>query len=399
MSTIEHTESCAIGKIPLGRRISEILDERGKAHNVPAFSKRVGISESTLYRILSGKRTIKPSELAIISKHLKISIERIKQEDTYPLLLELRNLVIEKKNMIRAKDIAQSLLSNAVGYTERFEILNYLGKIHYHLKHYMDSHKAWVEALPHAERIVDVFQDMEPLKKITGNLISSFTKIKDYSGMAVFLQKVHSSFHDSVYNLEHEFMGTLCLSYAITAYNLGDKMMVQQKLEKSLEYYIYTGDTVLIGKGQHNIAYHNFLEGKFHQSKSLFEKDLQTLDYLLEPKLIARKDYIKVLLKLNERALAFRLIEDSLVEVEKIQAPQLKAKLLLLRAVAKNDLKSAEGVLLVEDAGDEQIRLAFKFIMDYYSQINDDKALMKYYKIAGEYLNKSAIFDWEGFIR
>ena len=71
------------------RRIKEILHEKGGAYSVPAFSKRVGMSDSTFYRCLNGDRYFKPSEIERIAEGLNISVARLKREDTQKKYLQM----------------------------------------------------------------------------------------------------------------------------------------------------------------------------------------------------------------------------------------------------------------------------------------------------------------------
>jgi tetratricopeptide (TPR) repeat protein len=202
-----------------------------------------------------------------------------------------------------------------------------------------------------------------------------------------------------VYESDPEYAGTLCLSFAITANHVGDLEQVKEKLEQSLFYYRKTDSEVLIGKGIHNIAYHEFLIGNFFAAKDHFKEAIAILEHHGEARLISVKDYIKVLIKLNERQTAISLALQSLEESRSLNLPQLEAKFLILLAVLKNDCYYAEEVLNAQHVGDELIGIALKFLMDYCSRVDDSVGLMKYYKMAGELLNKSAIFDWEGFVK
>ncbi|MFN7140878.1 MAG: hypothetical protein ACK4UN_16200, partial [Limisphaerales bacterium] len=210
-----------------------------------------------------GERYIKPSELETMAKALKLSVDRIKQEDTKKQDSELQHLIDTKMMNGRAVELAQELVQTAIGYTEKFAILNRLGAVYYYRKQYKKSRETWLEALSHAQRIAENYQEMEPLCKVTSNLISAYNALKDYAGLARLLDQMEPE----LYEFDPEYAGTLCLSFAITAYNVGNLELVREKLGQSLSYYRKTESSVLIGKGIHNIAYHEYLIGNHFVAK------------------------------------------------------------------------------------------------------------------------------------
>lgn len=382
-----------IEALNLGRRIGEILEEKNISPY--AFSQKIGMGKDTLYSCIRGERYIKPSELETMAKVLKLTIERVKREDSKKRENELQHLIDTKAANGKAVNLALDLLQNAIGWTEKFAILNRLGAAYYYQKQYKKSRDTWLEALSYAQRIAARYQESEPLFKVTSNLISAYNASKNYAGLINLLDELEPELFES----DPEYAGTLCLSFAIAAYNVGNLEIVRAKLEQSLSYYQKTGRSILIGKGIHNIAYHEYLIGNNFSANEYFKQAIAVLEQDAEARLVSVKDYIKVLIKLNEKKEAISLAVSALEEIRALNLVQLEGKFLMLLAVLKNDTQYAEAVLELEQAGVEQKRLALKFLMDYCSRVDDSVGLMKYYKIAGEYLNKSALFDWEGFIK
>jgi hypothetical protein len=84
-----------VDELPLGRRIAEILADKGI---LPLeFSRRLGWGKDLVYECLDGKRYIKPSELEQIAEKLGLTISRIKQADSKDKAIELRFLVKTQK--------------------------------------------------------------------------------------------------------------------------------------------------------------------------------------------------------------------------------------------------------------------------------------------------------------
>ncbi|MGZ4164398.1 MAG: helix-turn-helix domain-containing protein, partial [Tumebacillaceae bacterium] len=67
--------------IPLGRRINEIMLEKGSAYTISAMAKRLEINRETLRLMLKGEREIYTFELEKIAKDLHVTVERILQSD------------------------------------------------------------------------------------------------------------------------------------------------------------------------------------------------------------------------------------------------------------------------------------------------------------------------------
>lgn len=111
--------------IPLGRRIAEIMKEKGSAYSLQAMGKRIGLSRETLRLMLHGGREIYDFELKKICSDLKMSVERIKQQDTWLMHSELQQLLKhEGRDPKRALEIANHLLlaSNRVKGSTRIRI-------------------------------------------------------------------------------------------------------------------------------------------------------------------------------------------------------------------------------------------------------------------------------------
>ena len=185
------TSGCEMEKLYLPRRLKEILDDKGDAFTVPAFSRRIGMSESTLYRCLNGERFIKPSELEKIAEGVHMPISRIKQEDNAASIFnKMRALVTHKVNFEEALNFALDFLPKAAGCTEKYETLNCLGVIYYFLNKIKPAINAWLEALPYARQLLHAWGETKPLIQVTKNLIIGYSKSNNYSKLSIVLDEV-----------------------------------------------------------------------------------------------------------------------------------------------------------------------------------------------------------------
>ncbi|ARU61965.1 hypothetical protein CBW65_13845 [Tumebacillus avium] len=392
MSSVEHL-STPIGNIPIGRRIAEIMSEKGNAFSIRAFSSRIGISKDMLGRMISGERYISPSELEVIAKGLSISVNRVKQKDTVNKSNELRSLLENEKNFKRALELALELQEVAIGCSERFVILNDLGRVYYATRKYEEAHVTWTRAIGFAQTIADEYHDTEPLYKVMNNLLLSFTEIKDYVGLNATISAVKHQFERFPTR-----MGTLYYSAAVVAFHAQNYDEAKVKFLDALRIFENTGKSIQIGTLEHNVGYTEYKLGNFSSAKEYFERAVTTLENFDEAKIIAVKDYVKTLLKTNEKKKARMLIDESLNDLEeKLDLPTRKAQFLMLRAIVDSDITSAESVLMVENAPSNLKYLVCKFLMNHYKEIGDAENLMRYYVIAEEHcVNNSAIYDEAG---
>lgn len=378
--------------IPIGRRIGEILEERGSAFSIRAFSTRIGFSKDMLSRMISGDRYISPSELSKIAEGLSLSIARLKQEDTQEQLSELMLLLENKKNNQRALSIALKIKEVAVGCTERYIVTNELGKAYHALRMYNESHAEWLEAREYAQRIVDKYQDTEPLYNVMNNLVLSFTEQKDIFGLSALVGQLKQ-----VFTPYPKRLGTLYYSTASTAFFMGNYREARDNYLLALAQFELHGDSIYIGKSEHNVGFAEYKLENYRRAKEHFERAIEKLSEYDEQKLISMKDYIKTLLKLGQKQRAAENISSALQQLELLDLPLRKAQFLLLHAIVHEDLSAAEQVLAAEGIPVSLKLTACKFLMDFYKCIGDAENLMRYYVIADSYESeKFAIYDGMG---
>lgn len=375
--------------IQIGRRIKEILDERGSAFSVPAFASRIGMSKSTLYRCLEGERILKPSELAKVAEGLNLTVERIKREDTKKRFIKFQMQAKHRINLPEALEVGLELLPTAIGCTERFEVLNNLGHVYFHLNKIRSAHNTWLDAVPHAEKLFDDFQESDALYMITSNLILTYTKLSDFAGLRELLDMVEERFKQVPPEsglVQHAHRAIISYSQARAAQSIGDFEVYEQKMYEQLEHFRRAGGDRRVGIALHNVAYmlHNI--GNYKKAQEAFKdsinhlqqnEELATSDLMY----ITKKDYAKTLLELGKKTDAIQIIEGALAELKEHKYHVVECKFLLLHAIHTGEIKSAEAALAIVDAGAELRKIACKLLMDHCVSVGDEAGLMKYYKL------------------
>lgn len=382
-------QSTAFQPLPIGRRINEILEEKGGAFSQRSFAPRVGLSKDTLRRIIDGERHCKPSEVQRIAEGLSISVARLKQDDTAGLHIELLGLLDNKQNLKRALLLAEVIQSHAIGYTERCDAALLKARTEYAMGHYDRAHEYLLESYHHAETIYEKYNETDRLYTSLSKLLITFTVRKEYSRMSVILARV-----ESVFSSDPEKMANICFSKAMIAEQFGNVEEVRVNLYKSLELHQVTGKQNDIGRAEQNVGYFEFKQKNYEVAKRFLRDSIPKLQGDTYNQLIAIKEYVKTLLKLDETDAAVRWLENALQDVE--QFPELKGKFYLLFAIAKQDVPYADSIFHIPNVGKSVLRLTCKYLTKHYMKLGDSESVLKYSMIAERYaLNHSDIIDEE----
>lgn len=88
--------------IPLGRRIFEIMKDKGKYYTQQAMANRLGISRTTFSQMLTGNREIYNFEVEKIAADLKVSVSRVLQEDIANEVVRIEGILKEMSKVERS---------------------------------------------------------------------------------------------------------------------------------------------------------------------------------------------------------------------------------------------------------------------------------------------------------
>jgi tetratricopeptide (TPR) repeat protein len=367
-----------LSSISLGQRISEIMEEKGAAFSIRAFSQRLFMSKDTLARIIQGERTITPSELESIAKGLNVSVERIRRNDTAKKREELLRLLKTKYDPRRALVLARECVAVALGVTERCEAGNSLARAYFALGMYEQAHGVWLGAYELSQEIYQQYGTTDRLYNILSNLMISYTIRKEYSHLAEILQEIEPVFQEQPNKL-----GAICYSKAMIAEQAGNKDQAKLHLYQSLDHFQVTGDLNDIGRAELNVGYFEFKSKNYETAKKLLEHAIEKLQDDIGILLIAIKAYIQILFKLGEHERANQLLDGYFQQTE--EYPEVRAKFCLLRAIANQDEQSAKEVFMIPNAGQRLHYLACEFLVNRYMEVGDLKSARNYYKKAQSY--------------
>ncbi|MCX7571631.1 hypothetical protein OS242_16945 [Tumebacillus sp. DT12] len=360
--------------IPLGRRIAEIMKEKGSAYSHQAMGKRIGVSRETLRLMLHGGREIYDFEVKKICVDLKLSVERIKQQDTWLMLSELQQLLKhEGRDPKRALEIANHLQSVAIGMTERCKTLFYLGQAHKNLHQYEPAHQAWLEAYDLAKAIYDKYGETDLLYSIISNLVTTYTIRKDFTRAAELLAMVEDYFLTTPIK-----SASLTYSRSKLLESLGEVQTAREVSYDSLKYARSSNNSNVIGRALINAAHFEFKLREYKEARHLLVLALEELQQDPISSFIAKKELAKCLIKLGEKAEAEDIILSALSDLEGYELPKLKAKNMLLLSILRNSPENARAVA-DDNKCEKDIRyLSYKFLIGYYKSSGDSELFMEY---------------------
>lgn len=392
MSTLENNVSTNLTRIPLGRRIGEILEEKGEEYSIRKFAERIGINRETLRIIIAGNRTILPSELEKISKGLEIGVERLKQLDSYKMEQELAALFRARKRtkvmLTRAYDLATNLASIALGATELCESLTNVGRVQFEMREYDKAHQSYLRAFEYAEKIHKAYGDNHHLHLVTSLLMLSFTTRKDYSKIEETLDVVEKAFaYDPV---KMGFVHYTRMKWYEHMEKLSD---ARRHSYTALEYFEQTYDKDQIGKAYINVAHYEYQLGNFQKSAELLSQAITVLDGYDYPLLIAVKEYVKSLLRLGDACAADEIIQKYSPLAS--DYPDLQGKIQVMYSMATQDPSYSESVCQDLKVSPSIWYLACKQLMNFYSLKDDAESVMLYYKKARILLGKNLLDEEE----
>lgn len=395
MSTIEQTASGTIDKIPTGRRIAELLQERGDAFSIRAFAERIGINRETFRNILKGERAITLPELEKVVEGLHIAEDRLRQLDTKKKEEELASILNatqrNKVMLLRAYDIAKELVAVALGATERGYALNNLGRVQYLQKQYDEAHETWLRCLDFAKQLQEQYDDNQLLHFVTANLMLTYAIRKEYSNIEDVLSTVERALHNNP-----QALGMAYFTRMKVLRERGNLEYAKKCAYCSLEHFEQTKDQKQIGIALINVAYCEYLVKNFSASAELLISAIQMLRESENYLVIAVKDYVKTLIKLRDYEAAVRIVEQ--YEPITREHPDYWGKLQIMYTILKDDPSYADRI-------SENVRMssnvrfhACRCLFEFFALKDDDETAMKYYKKGRIFsTSKADFFDEEGF--
>ena len=283
-------QQTAVDLIPLGRRVAEIMEEKGAAYTIRSFSQRIGMSKDKLCRCINGERYIKPSELENIAEGLHLSVERIRQDDIKKEAEELQKLLKNLANLQRALQLAESLTALALGRSEKSIALNNLGRVLFLMRDYDQAHAIWLEAYADAKRLSGLWGESEVLYDVLTNLLISFSARKEY----IQLQQILAEIKPILYSSANR-AGAISYSVAMIAYKNGQFEEAREKLYESLDCYLKLDDVKSVGMAERNVAFIEYRMRNYETAIKWFESAIPKLSVDPYWQAVAVKDFVKAM--------------------------------------------------------------------------------------------------------
>lgn len=373
---MQHVEQTEID-VPIGRRIYEIMKEKGGAYSQQSVAARIGLCRETFRQMISGKREIYDFEMKKISEVLKVPVDRLVMDDVKQDYKELIALLRNLKDTRRALTLAEKLVARAMGATERCCALEMLGRAQYLLQRYNDAHCTWLQALTYAKEISDRYKDSSHQLNITTNLMLTYTIRKEYSNLSQLVNEVEAHL-DS----KPSKSAVICYSLAKIAEAEKDFENARYNYYRSLSYYQMTDYQMWVGGAKLFTANFEYRMGNYTQAIQMYQEAIPDLYEDILGTIICLKEYAKCLLKVGDSSDAEQLVHQALQIIDESveDYSELQAQFNLLLARIKNDPSFADAVL--DNANhDVKIRhIACRYLIHYYEKVDDAESLIKYHR-------------------
>ncbi|PWK15765.1 helix-turn-helix domain-containing protein [Tumebacillus permanentifrigoris] len=394
MSTIDLTTMSEFAKIPLLRRIIELLEEQEDNLSKRSIASMIGVNRETVRLLFKEKRPVTLDVLEKIAKGLSITVDRIRQLDSIKREKELNKVLTGNKRtrvmLMRALDLATELVELSLGVTERGYALNNLGRVLYVQGEYNKAHDIWLSALDFAKSIQREHNDSQLLHIVTANLMLTYTIRKEYSNIESIFHIVEQAFPD-----HPKAMGQCFYTKMKMEEERGNLELAREYSYNSLEHFSKTDDDKQIGKAFFNVAYYEFLLGSFKKSLNLLSTSIEYLRDFDDLLIRCVKDYVKCLMKLRDHETAIRVVEEY-SELAR-EYPEYRAKLRIMYAVAKDDPSIADYVMKDTSLSVNTRYIASKCLLEYHYSKGDSDSAMRYYEMVRIFSStKSGYLDEEG---
>jgi hypothetical protein len=187
--------SCTLlDKIPLSRRIHEIMKDKGRHYSISAMASRVGVNRETLRKMLVGQREIYRYELEKICGDLKLPVARVLQEDTRNDGEHLIYLLDRQQDTAKAVDLSEKLLQNVCGLSERCVAYCRLARAHFFDHSYDKAYSYITEAHALAIEISKTYKDEGVLYDVLSIMVVVYTAKQEYATASLLLEQVEHLF-------------------------------------------------------------------------------------------------------------------------------------------------------------------------------------------------------------
>ncbi|KEO80891.1 hypothetical protein [Tumebacillus flagellatus] len=171
-------------------------------------------------------------------------------------------------------------------------------------KQFDDAHHTWLRSMEFAKSLHESFEDKRLLHRVTANLMLTYSIRKEYSNIEEMLLLVEETFPDN-----HLALGLASFTRMQIQKDRGDYESAKQHAYRSLEHFERTEDNMQIGHALINVAHFEYLLGNYRASTRSLLSAIKKVVLHEDILVIAVKDYVKSLVKVQENDTALRVIE------------------------------------------------------------------------------------------
>jgi tetratricopeptide (TPR) repeat protein len=348
-----HTD---VDSIPTGRRIREVMKEKGNHYSISSMANRLGINRDTYRTMLNGQRDIYYFELEKIAKDLKTSVGRLLQQDTKGDAETLNRLLDNQEHPQIAVNLARQLRDLSTGVTEKCNAALRVALAHFLNQDYDTAYESANEAQQLALQHKELYGDSELLYRALTLLMDVYTAKRDFENATKILETVEPHFRDNTTRL-----AALKYLQAKVKEAQGDYESAKALAYDSLHHARTADKPALLGRALLNAAHFEYLCGNYSVSEELLRSAIKELQEDPRSQAIARKELVKSLIKLGAFDDASGEIQKALQLLREIEFPEMVDKLLLLWA------RSNAEAILRNDKDDHQVQImASSYLRSYY---------------------------------
>ncbi|ASS75478.1 hypothetical protein CIG75_11145 [Tumebacillus algifaecis] len=350
-------------KIPLWRRIREIMKEKGSSYSITAMSARLGMSRETLRLMLNGEREIYNFELEKIAQDLKVQLPRLLQEDLHAQNNnDLRRQLITQNQLGKAMELVEARHVVSIGMSERAFSLSAIAYICF-WKQDFDKAKQYLQELyVIAEKIKQDYQDEALYSRCLVLFLNVYAHTDEFDKVLEIKEQVEPYLQNDPLN-----HGVLYVALAKMKYSSFEHKEAKMYLYKCLELYLTTTNRDRIGRAYLNVAWAEYADLNYRKARDLIAGSIEYWENEIV-RLSGFKALAKVYIKLHEFQAAESIIRKTLQSEPIDQNLDLKARMLILLSRATQDTRYADGVARNLSYPKKSRYLAYRYLTIAFKQ-------------------------------
>lgn len=360
MSELLAPATTIVDKIPLWRRIRELMKEKGSRYSMTAVANRLGISRETLRLMLNGEREIYMFELEKIANDLKLPVARILQQDIEELNAQIKERQESLQDLPVAMELAKQRFAIAQGLSEKANALLDIRFLHTFQEQWPEAEQTSLAAYELIMQIGLAEHEDDLVFRVQSLLVTVYIHSKRYSKGLEVLQSIEKLLKNKQRRMINYYHNK-----GICHWGLNELEDARRCFNKAIELLQDYGNAEWMGRVFFIMGVTEYADLNYSRAKELLQDSLQHLETDIM-RVGSAKDLAKVLLKLGEHQAAENLIRETLQSDAVKQSPEMEARLLILLSKVRGLPYHAEAVAGNGKYGNKMRFLAARFLRVYY---------------------------------